>query len=300
MSRDWLEHGERSNVVAIRVLVWIALLLGRRVARVVLIPVTAYFLATGGRARAASRNYLARVLGRRPTLYEVFLHFFTFATVALDRVYFLADRWSLFDLHLYGEDVLVRQYEKKDGCFLIGAHAGSFESLRTLGRRRDVKVKLVMFEANAAKVARVSRAINPHLEHDVIGLGTPESMLRVMEELESGAWVGMLADRAISDNGMVRVPFLDGVAAFPEAPFRIAAMTGRPVILMLGLYRGGNRYDLHFETLGENADLSRRNRKQLVEQWLHAYAQRLEHFCRDAPYNWFNFFDFWVADEAPA
>jgi predicted LPLAT superfamily acyltransferase len=23
------------------------------------------------------------------------------------------------------------------------------------------------------------------------------------------------------------------------------------------------------------------------------YAERLSHFCRIAPYNWFNFFDFW-------
>ena len=24
-----------------------------------------------------------------------------------------------------------------------------------------------------------------------------------------------------------------------------------------------------------------------------AYAQRLEHYARAAPYNWFNFYDFW-------
>jgi len=23
------------------------------------------------------------------------------------------------------------------------------------------------------------------------------------------------------------------------------------------------------------------------------YADRLTHYCRSAPYNWFNFFDFW-------
>ena len=297
MSRGWLEHGERSNVIAIRILVWIAQFLGRGIARAVLVPIVAYFLLSAGHARTASRNYLSRVLGRKPSLRDVYRHFYSFATVALDRVYFLSDRWSLFDIRLHGEDLLIEQFEKKEGCFLLGAHMGSFESLRTLGRRRAATVKLVMFEENAHKVATVTRAINPELSQHVIALGTPESMLKVIEELDSGAWVGMLVDRAITDHGMVRVPFLGGTAAFPAAPFRVAAMTGRPLILMLGLYRGGNRYDLHFETLAEAAVLPRANRSQLIEQWIRTYASRLEHFCLEAPYNWFNFYDFWVDDE---
>jgi Predicted acyltransferase len=24
------------------------------------------------------------------------------------------------------------------------------------------------------------------------------------------------------------------------------------------------------------------------------YAARLEHYCREAPFNWFNFYDFWA------
>ncbi len=297
MSRHWLESAERSNILAVRVLVWIALFLGRRVARLVLVPVSFYFLLFGGSARAASRDYLSRATGRRATLRDVFVHFYTFATVALDRVYFLSDRWSLFDIQLHGENLLIEQFERNNGCFLLGAHIGSFESLRTLGRRRAVTVNLVMFEGNANRVARVARAVNPDLAHDVIALGTPESMLRVTEQLDKGAWVGMLADRAISDSGMVRVPFLGGEAAFPTAPFRIAALTGRPVILMLGLYSGGNRYELHFETLIESAILPRSNREEVLEQWIRLYASRLEHYCRQAPFNWFNFYAFWASPE---
>ena len=297
MSRRWLETRERSNIFAVRVLVWIALFLGRRVARGVLALVAFYFLLFGSAARAASRSYLSRVMKRRVTLRDVFLHFYTFATVALDRVYFLSDRWSMFDIHLYGEDVLIEQFELNKGCYLLGAHIGSFECLRTLGRRRAMTVNLVMFEENANRVARVARAINPDLEHDVIALGTPESMLRVIEQLDKGAWVGMLGDRAISESGMVRAPFLGGEASFPAAPFRIAALTGRPVILMLGLFRGGNRYDLHFETLIESAVLSRANRNEVLEQWIRLYASRLEHYCRQAPFNWFNFYAFWANDD---
>lgn len=300
MSHQWLSAGERSNTFAIRLLVWIALALGRPVARAVLVPVASYFLLFGGRARKASRDYLRRVLGRKPTLRDVFRHFYTFATVALDRVYFLSDRWFMFDIRLFGEQLLIEQLTNNKGCFLVGAHIGSFESLRSLGRRRQVTVNLVMFEQNANHIARVSRAINPGLEQDVIALGTPDSMLRVIEQLDKGAWVGMLADRAISEGGMVAAPFLGATALFPAAPLRVAALTGRAVILMVGLYRGGNRYDLHFETLIESPSLPRADRDQIIEQWIRLYASRLEHYCRAAPYNWFNFYDFWASDDSAA
>ena len=243
--------------------------------------------------------FLTKSLGTetRPSLAKIFQHIFTFATVALDRVYFLSDRWSLFDIKVHGEEHLIELQKRANGCFLVGAHIGSFEVLRNLGRQRNVSVNLVMFEGNAQQVARVTRAINPELDEVVIELGSPDSMLRVIDQLDKGAWVGMLADRAISDRGMVRTAFLGATAAFPSSPFRIAALTGRPIILMLGLYRGANRYDLHFETLVESTALPRQAREQAIEQWTRLYASRLEHYCREAPLNWFNFYPFWSGDE---
>ena len=69
---------------------------------------------------------------------------------------------------------------------------------------------------------------------------------------------------------------------------------------MLGLYRGGNRYELHFETLIESATLPRSNRDEVLEQWISLYARRLEHYCRQAPFNWFNFYGFWASPEENA
>ena len=297
MSRRWLQKPENSSLLVLKALVWTARFLGRRVARCALIPVAGYFFLFDKVTRRASRDYLTRVLQSRPSLGKIFRHIYTFATVALDRVYFLTDRWSLFDIRVYGEEHLIELQKGGNGCFLVGAHVGSFEVLRSLGRRRNVNVNLVMFEDNARQVARVTRAINPELDQVVIELGSPDSMLRVIDQLDKGAWVGMLADRAISDRGMVQTTFLGASAEFPSSPFRIAALTGRPIILMLGLYRGANRYDLRFETLVESTALPRQAREQAVEQWTRQYAKRLEHYCREAPLNWFNFFPFWPGDE---
>jgi len=293
VSQGWLDQRERGSVIGIRLIVGLALLLGRRVARLLLIPVCVYFLLFSVKARAASRKYLARVLGRKASFTDVFRHYFTFATVALDRFFLLKDRYELFSTEVHGQDLLDDVLARGQGCLLLGAHLGSFEILRALGTEHQIEVGLVMYEDNAKMVNTVAKAINPALANLVIPLGRFDSMFKVYERLQASAWVGVLGDRALDQEGQVRVPFLGEAADFPSAPFRIALMLKRPVVLMVGLYRGGNRYELYFEKLFEPDGVERSARAGAIEDAVRAYAVRLEHCCRSAPYNWFNFYDFW-------
>jgi predicted LPLAT superfamily acyltransferase len=123
-------------------------------------------------------------------------------------------------------------------------------------------------------------------------------MLRLHERLQLHDWVGILGDRSLDPAGEVRVPFLGQPAGFPTAPFRIALMLKRPVVLMVGLYRGGNRYDLYFEPLFDPRTVARDQRAAAIEAGVRQFAARLEHYCLEAPFNWFNFYDFW-AERSP-
>jgi predicted LPLAT superfamily acyltransferase len=299
VSQAWVEQRERGSIIAIRLLVAVALVLGRRVARLILYPACLYFLVSDPKPRAASRKYLAKVLGRRARFLDLFRHFLAFATVALDRVYLLKDRVELFESEICGEDVLLDATRGGQGCFLLGAHLGSFEILRAFGTSKHLRIGLVMYEENVRMVNTVAKAINPALADDVISLGRFDSMLKVHERLRQSQWVGMLGDRALDEEPRVRVPFLGEDAAFPTAPFRLALMLKRPVVLMVGLYRGGNRYEMHFEKLFEPRGVERADRAHAIEQAVRDYAQRLEHYCRQAPYNWFNFYDFWNGSSIP-
>lgn len=298
MNRGWLAQRERSNAAAIRFIVWVALSLGRPVGRALLVPVTLYFLVFSLKARRASRDYLRRALGRAPGLHDLFLHYYSFATVSLDRVYFLGEREDLFEVEINGEDVLRDVLESGMGCLLLGAHVGSFEAPRMLGKSRGLRVSMAMYQENARKVNAVMNAVNPELADVVIELGRPDSMLRLHERVSSGEWVGMLADRAIYETGEIGAQFFGAQAAFPTAPFRVAAMLERPMVMMVALYHGGNRYELCFERLVDAPRLDRARREEQLRAWIQRYAERLEHHCRRAPYNWFNFYDFW-SDAAP-
>jgi predicted LPLAT superfamily acyltransferase len=293
MSQAWLEQRERGSIIAIRLIVRIALLLGRPIARFALFPVCLYFLLFSVKSRSGSRKYLARVLGRPPRYADLFRHYFTFGCVALDRFFLLKDRYELFEIRIHGAELLQRTLDRGQGCLLLGAHLGSFEILRAMGTSNQIEVGMVMYEDNARMVNTVAKAINPALADRIIPLGRFDSMFKVQERLQRSAWVGILGDRTLDNEDLLPVPFLGEAALFPTAPFRIALMLKRPVVFMVGLYRGGNRYDLYFEKLLEPDAVDRSRRAAVIEGALHLYVQRLEHYCRQAPYNWFNFFDFW-------
>jgi predicted LPLAT superfamily acyltransferase len=290
---DWVERPERSNALALRFMVWVAMAMGRTAARLLLYPICLYFLAFSSLARRASREYLGRVLGRRAGLRDAWLHYHSFASVLLDRVFLLRDQDSRFDVRVHGAEIIQEMLARGDGCVLLGAHLGSFEITRSAGRTRGQKISMLMYEDNARKVGAVIRAINPLLHMDVIPLGRLDAMLKVEAALERGEVVGMLADRTLSDVDTVRCEFLGAPARFPTGPIRIAIMLNRPVALVFGLYRGGNRYDIHVERFTEPGEARGRERGAAVDLLLRRYAGRLEHYCRLAPYNWFNFYDFW-------
>jgi len=290
---EWVDRPERSNTPIIRFIAWVGLALGRPVARLLLYPICLYFLVFSIRPRTASRQYLSRVLGRKAGLSDSFRHYHTFASILLDRVFLLNDQFSRFDVSIHGAEVIDEMVAGGQGCIVLGAHLGSFEIGRSAARARGHKVSMVMYEENARKVGAVLEAINPNLRTEIIALGRVDSILKVEAALARGEIVGMLADRTLKGRGVVSCQFLGGEARFPTGPMRIATMLNRPIALMFGLYRGGNRYEIHLERLVERGRSGDRERDRLIEPLVQRYAERLDHYCRLAPYNWFNFYDFW-------
>ena len=69
-------------------------------------------------------------------------------------------------------------------------------------------------------------------------------------------------------------------------------------MLCFGIYRGGKRYDLHFEPFADEITLPRGQREEALQQVMQRFADRLADHARSAPYNWFNFYDFWQTDTA--
>ncbi len=290
----WMVTPERGSRLLLRLMAAISLRLGRRASRVLLHAVTAYFFIFSPRARRTARRYLQRALGRPPRLGERYRHLWYFATTIHDRLFLANGREELFDVSIEGAELMRAQRASGRGAILIGAHLGSFEIGGTVGRRiAGVRVSMAMYEENARKISQLMASLAINGAPDILPLGRIDSMLRVAEHLDAGAFVGILADRTIGTEALQEVNLLGDRVHLPTGAMRVAAATGSRVIFMAGLYRGANRYHVVFTDVADFAGLRGAARKAAVAAGIEHYARLLDQHCRADPCNWFNFHDFW-------
>lgn len=289
----WMQRKERGSHFWLGIMTRLSLLIGRRLSRVVLYGIAFYFVIFARGTRQIGEAYLARSLNRKARWRDCYRHVFAFSSTIHDRVFLLNDKFDNFQIDLHGDEQLHAEYDNGRGVLLLGAHLGSFEVLRALVRRNPhLRMSMAMYPENAHRINSALAAINPDAMQDIISLGTLDAMLVVNRKLDEGEFVGLLADRASGPDQYQTLPFLGDPAQFPTGPFRLAAMLKRPVYFMAGIYCGGNHYAVHFERLDDfSAPLE--NREMAVTNLMQKYAAVLERYCREYPYNWFNFYDFW-------
>lgn len=301
MSEHWSERREGGGRFAVWLLVCVGVRLGRRVARAILYPVTLYFFLRRAPERHASRAFLQRAFGRAPGTWAVLRHIYSYAATIMDRVFLLSDSLRRFEVRQYGLEQLETQMARGQGVLLLGAHIGSFEVLRALAAQRpDIRVRVVMDRRQTPAMTELLHALNPAIADEVIDAGGDGGAiaLAIHDAAKQGALIGLLADRARAREPTRTAVFFGEPAPFPVAPYLIASLLELPVVLCFGLYRGGNRYDLYFETFAESIKIARREREAMLALWTQRYATRLEHYTRLDPFNWFNFYDFWHQDTA--
>jgi predicted LPLAT superfamily acyltransferase len=296
---EWIRHRERGSTALLRLMAFVSLRLGRTLSRIPLYGIAIYFFLFAPEARRHSRRYLRLALGRRPTAGDRFRQILSFATTIHDRVYLINGRFEQFNITVEGEASLRAQSDSGRGALLMGAHMGSFEVMHSLGRRqRGMRVTMAMYEENARKINATLAAINPGLVPDIVSLGRIDAMLNIAERLDRGAFVGVLGDRTLGDEPVQAVTLLGERAYLPTGPMRAAAILRCPVFFMVGLYRGKNNYHVVFEPIADFSAIPVGARSAAIGSAIERYAAVLDQCCRNDPYNWFNFHDFWRTPNA--
>jgi len=285
----------------VRFIRWVALDVSAPLARAMLWPITFYFLVTRGPERRASRHYLRRILGREAGLFDVARHIHTFARSILDRTAFLAGRTNGQTVRIHGAEEVERLLRLGRGVLMVGSHLGSFEAVRHVGFSKNLEVRILMDHGRNAQVTQVLEALSPRAAASVIDArGDPTHVLLALNEtLSRGGLVGLLADRGHGGELMVSTRLLDSPITLPVGPWRLAAVTGAPVVLIFGLLQPDGTYDVCFEPFAERIELRRTHRAEDAAEWVGRYASRLESRMREAPLNWFNFYDYWHDETTP-
>lgn len=302
MTQDWRSQRERASRFWLRVIIWLATHWPRSCVRLFLYPTVAYFLATSGAARKASREYLRKTFGHEPTLVDQWRHFFAFASCTLDRILFLSDRFRNIEVEAHRPEAVRALVARNPGTLLFVAHFGSSESLRVIAGKRGLPLSILLDRKHGWMLTELLEQVNPELASTVIDASErgPALVLKLKETLESGRMVGIMADRAVPTERSVEVDFLGGKARLPVGPWYLANALQAPVILGFGCYLGDHRYAAHWELFAESIRLPREHREAAIQQHAQRYAKRLEYYAHLAPYNWFNFYDFWAREaDAP-
>jgi predicted LPLAT superfamily acyltransferase len=310
----WHTKQERGSTLGIRITVWVYRRLGRRLARALLVPIVTYFFVFGRKERRASRQYLERLyalpegrkaLGHRPGPRDVYRHIYEFGRMVLDRVGFWLGRPGDFEIEVHGWEELRRVAAEGRGAIFLGSHLGNFDAMRLLAYERSpIAVHVLMYIENAERINAILRQLpganlpgRPPPVIIPIRPGSVQHALEVRSKVKLGEVVAMLADRVhpLEDQDRVaHVEFLGGRVRLPEGPFLLAGAIGCPVLMMTPTRAGPNRYEVVVERLAERFEIPRERRREAVREYAQAWASRLERHVQRAPYQWFNFFDFWA------
>jgi predicted LPLAT superfamily acyltransferase len=159
---------------------------------------------------------------------------------------------------------------------------------------------MVMFPDNARKIHGVLQAVAPDFKLAVIAIGNARSTLAI-RDCAGRRRPGGPAGRPHAGRRGRRVPAWRPSPSwacrrgFPTARCAWPCCCAGKVIFMVGLYLGGKRYDVRFETDGRLHPAARRPGRARTPAACRVARLRgaAGSLCREAPYNWFNFYDYW-------
>ena len=299
----WAQINEISFLSGMRLLYWLARLFGRWPFRLVLYPVLLWYLIAKPVARRASKQYLKRLssfntaAGIDCGTVGVLHHFASFGESILDKMLLRSGLFDADSVKFYGLDLIVGQVAARRGGILICCHLGNLELCRVLSRRQaGLKLTVLLHTKHAARFNQVLAQLDPDSQLNLMQVTelTPADAALLAAKVAEGEFVAIAGDRIpVSANPRVALAsFLGDMAPFPIGPYVLANLFQCPVYLLFSL-RAGWRSEIHFELFRESIRLPRRGRDEALAALAAGYAARLEAFCRRAPLQWFNFYDFW-------
>ncbi len=293
----WRATEERGSIFWLKAIVVFATMFGRGPARVIVAFVAFYFTVFSGKARRAVHAF-RRHLGEPTGFSAAYRQVLRFAQCSLDTLFFLQGKTRYFTVSRNGHHHIEALRDSGRGAILLGAHLGSFSAMRMQSARESLPLHPVVYTKHAKRFNRVIEELDPGSTVSLIEMGEGgeiDFMLAIREKLEGGAMVAILGDRTHAGKKNVTVDFLGGKAELPAGPYLLASMLRCPVYFTAGLYRGGSHYELYCIPFAERIDLPRGRREEGIQRYAQQYADLLAEFCRKAPDNWFNFYEFWSA-----
>jgi len=295
----WSGLGERGAWLGLWLSAWTARLLGRRGCLVLLAPVVLWFMLAGRAQRHASRQFLTRATGREPSTWMVYRHFMSFAARALDAFRAWTGRIPVAAVIVGDPALLAAMRANPAGAVMVVAHIGNVELARaSLDSDLQERMTILVHTRHAVNYNRLLRTYRPDMARNLMQVTDigPETAIALKERAEQGGWIVLAGDRTPVGGGgrTARVSFLGKDAAFALGPWIVASLLRCPVYLLSCMDTGNGTWRVDLEKFADAIVLPRADRDGALRGYAARYAARLEALAREAPLQWYNFFDFWA------
>jgi predicted LPLAT superfamily acyltransferase len=294
--------------------------------RVLAFPVGFFYFLFSKNARAFSKRFLIKAAPfinnpetqkkcRSP--FAPLRHIVSFSLALVEKLQSWGGKYGFGNIHLQNDDVheLMADLENKKGVFVITSHLGNTELLRGLvnfdktGVSRKVPVTAIIDLAVTKNFNRMVKELNSKFDMGIIAaseIGAHTAPF-LEERLSLGGIVTIAGDRTsgrVAEKNLA-IPFFGENALFSQGAFYLAALLHAPVYFIFALRRGDlsirPEYDMHVHksSLSPDSflpDSTRKERLRLSASLANDFAALLENYCKEQPFQWYNFYDFWLKE----
>lgn len=187
-----------------------------------------------------------------------------------------------------GERYVREVVEAKKGIILVTAHTAGWDIVGPLlGKDFALDLILVTHKEPDANADEIQDAARRRGGVKVAKVGDdPLESLPLLRHLKGGGVVALQLDRAVPGMRTRKVPLLGAAGELPEGPFRLAALSGAPMLPIFCARRGHRDY---LVDVCPPVYLSRRPDENELSDATERVANELTRFLRAHPTQWFQF-----------
>ena len=286
--------------------------------RVLAFPVGFFYFLFSKKARNESKRFLQKAAPFTAPEFQKkcksrlgpMRHIISFSLSLVEKIETWGGKYQFKNIHFQDDDIgdLIRNLENGKGVFLITSHLGNAELLRGLlsfdrtGVSHKIPIIAVIETKITAHFNRMMKELNPQSTMDLINSSEigPQTAILFEEKLSAGGIVTIAADRnsSIETEKNFLIPFLGEDALFSPGAFQMAALMNAPVYLIFGLrqktFSLRPRYNMHVHRSALDFDCPRKERQKRSMELARSYVNLLEGYCKENPFQWYNFYDFWA------
>jgi predicted LPLAT superfamily acyltransferase len=320
----WSQHKEKAaGYWHIKLLLILFRLFPVVILRVIAFPVGFFYFLFSKKGRTESKRFLQKaapfvvkpeIAKKCRSRFGPLRHIVSFSLNLIEKIESWGGMFQFKNIHFQNDDVeeLIRELENGKGVFLITSHLGNIDLLRGMaslnrtGVSRRTPMTAVIDTKISENFSRMLKELNPQSSFDILNAAEigPHTAIMLDDQLASGTIVTIAGDRTAADAGgqgkKLIIPFLGEDAPFSLGIFYLAVLMKAPVYFVFALRRGElsirPEYDMYVHKSALSFECSRKERFAQSSLLARSFAELLENYCKQTPFQWYNFYDFWLKE----